>query len=222
MEPFFIEDVNGYRFVIYLHQDSKIREMIEKAESHLKIDSRDLLFCNYNIYRVSDILNKTLRELGIQRNSHIYFSEDFSGGGYIGFNSLRDENLESHNFAPNDPNNLRIVDSGLNAEGICKTQTCKAYNQKVFAALGYGEKITLYNITMFLSKCRYCGNLLEDVLNFYFVRSTWFFKGRLFDGEKISTVGSPLYTENGKYTTYKPDKKVDWAYLEITVRPHGS
>ena len=133
---------------------------------------------------------------------------------------MRNKNIEERKFGPYNPESLRIVDYGINAQGICRNKYCRAYNQKVFAHLGYGKKMSLYTITRKTGKCCHCRKLMSDIDNFCFVRSKWFFKGRYADGTKIKTKDTPKFTKNGGHSMYKQGENTEWAYLEITVEPH--
>ena len=166
--------------------------------------------------------SSSLEDYNIRNESFLYLTLKLRGGALsvISFNSMRNENIEERKFEPYDPENLRIVNNGVNAQGICKTQSCRAYDQTVFAHLGYGNKMSLYNIIRITGKCYLCNQLMRNIDNFCFVRSKWFFKGRYADGTKINTKDTPNFTKNNGYSIYKQGEDTEWAFLEITVEPH--
>lgn len=166
---------------------------------------------------------QTLAHYNILHDSTLYAILKLRGGGPLSFNfnKLNNESIQEHKFGPRDPKNLMIVDDGLNAKGICKTRSCKAYNQRVFAHLGYGEKINVNDILKTTGKCCFCDKLMKYITNFCFVRSTWFFKGNHSDGTIINTSEIPNHTKNNGYSMYKDGDDCEWGYLEITVRPYS-
>lgn len=57
----------------------------------------------------------------------------------------------------------RIIDCGLNLQGVCDNKSCKAWKRKVWAQKGYG----LFNMSKeaVTSKCPLCQEILINVQN---------------------------------------------------------
>ena len=55
----------------------------------------------------------------------------------------------------------RVIESGINLEGVCKNKYCEAFGNKVWIKKGFGK----FNITkeVYDSKCPICSKLCDNV-----------------------------------------------------------
>lgn len=109
----------------------------------------------------------------------------------------------------------RKVIRGLNLEGSCEFNNCKAFKRKVCIPVGMGK----FNIpqTMNRSICPACDTKLDfkKITNLGFWECNYSIDGR-FDEHDVKKNDIAPST---KYKTFKPGDNCIWAYLDIEVTP---
>ena len=138
-------------------------------------------------------------------------------GGFpaIKFNSMNEPIIIK--FGTDAPK-WRMINIGLNLEGVCKNKNFEAYRQKVWIPKGFGK----FNITkeVYDSKCPICPKVCEDVENMGLYMARCISKGRI-KGESEEKRMESEHRQKDGFLTFedKDETRVEWLYLEMEVVP---
>jgi len=94
----------------------------------------------------------------------------------------------------------RIIDQGLNLEGLCQNKYCLAYNNKVWIKKGYG-KFNL-NKEVYTSKCPICSKNVTDVNNMSLYLGKMKVQGQIKGEDKIKEINS-VHDTLGDFLTFE-------------------
>ena len=173
---------------------------------------------NFYLYFGGKILEdeNTLRNYNIVNNSTIQYIERIQGGTLVipsfPFNSL--DNEVERCFYKGLPL-WRSLKRGFSLKGRCQNKQCPAYNDVIYINKGFGTFDMAR--TCFTSKCPQCLYVSKNLLNCCFWRASYEWTGCLKTGEKRTGKGTAGYE---KYKSFKEGENVEWAYLEISVKPY--
>lgn len=173
---------------------------------------------NFYLYFGGKILEdeNTLSSYNIVNNSTIQYIERIQGGTIVipsfPFNSL--DNEVERCFYKGLPL-WRSLRRGFSLKGRCQNKHCPAYNDVIYINKGFGTFDMAR--TCFTSKCPQCLYVSKNLLNCCFWCANYEWSGCLKTGEKRTGKGTAGYE---KYKSFKEGENVEWAYLEISVKPY--
>lgn len=173
---------------------------------------------NFYLYFGGKILEdeNTLSSYNIVNNSTIQYIERIQGGTIVipsfTFNSL--DNEVEKGFYKGLPL-WRSLRRGFSLKGRCQNKNCPAYNDVIYINKGFGTFDMAR--TCFTSKCPQCLYVSKNLLNCCFWCASYEWSGCLKTGEKRTGKGTAGHE---KYKSFKEGENVEWAYLEISVKPY--
>lgn len=161
--------------------------------------------------------NEEKKTFSIQKESTLHLVLRLRGGGFpsIKFNSMGEPIILK--FSDSAPN-WRMINRGLNFEGICMNSKCAAYKNKVWIQKKFGK----FNIAMevYKSPCPICKKFCEKVENMGLYMGRCVSKGRI-KGEKLEKTMESTQKKENEFLTFedKDQTRVEWLYLEMEVFP---
>lgn len=157
----FVRNLCGRTSTFNVDLSDTVKDLKDKIAARLEMSFDDIMLAFATKQTHDDSL--TLGQLGVIENSTLFIKLPLRGGASVDpfvFNSLQKEKLKD--FSSSAPD-YRTMKKGLNLEGTCQIQTCKAFKKRVWAPKG----MNLFNIAkeMQTSKCPLCKGFLKDVEN---------------------------------------------------------
>lgn len=110
---------------------------------------------------------------------------------------------ENHKLCP-----WRLINDGLNIEGLCKNPVCRAHNQMVVINLGFGEFDFARIVLQRRNQCPLCKNTIEPI-RYALHNCRWWYVNH------YSTNSYPL---NKVINTYQP-KRLTCEYIIMEIMP---
>lgn len=113
------------------------------------------------------------------------------------------------------PQTWKVKNSGLIFEGICQSDRCTAYKQRVSVVVGYGDfNMNLELVELHKYVCPVCSTPLNKVKQFGFANCSFKCYGVLNDGS-IKCIEDTKTT----YEEFMKAEKVEWRELFVSVKP---
>ncbi len=160
---------------------------------------------------------RTLGDYNIQRGSTLHQVLRLRGGGFQEFADVtKDENLEIQKFSNSEAPKWRVVNRGLNIEGVCSNSSCDAYKKDVITSIGSNS----FDLCSQFCFCPICKHMIKPKTCGVF-RCYWSFKGIKLDGSKLVERDWSTAPDDG-YQRFKVDNKKEdvckWKSLYIEVK----
>lgn len=205
---------------IEVEKNDTIRKLVEKIKQKNNI-SINLLNISGEDIKESDYDNKTIEDFDLDDGDHILISDYYNGGGDfplgIDMADISNKNgLIRKNFASAPKWNK--IKKGLNISGICKNNSCEAYNQEVDCQIGMGKFDLVGDADEI--KCPICFNEINPT-TCIFCKCKYKFEGKKKINGKTEKVSSDWNRVEKDYEYFDPGKSgiVTWLRLIIETEP---
>ena len=165
---FYVQDVNEQQ-IIDVSYDGSITSrdfILDFTSKYASISSTDCDFvCGGIILNSPEFLHKKLQEL-IENNSTVYFVLKVGGGGLSTVDVS--QNITKEVEPGNSGLSYRKGCDGLCIRATCKNENCKAYNDTVYAQIGYVKNWNLFEHLEDSVLCPSCKEMVSPE-NYYFM-----------------------------------------------------
>ncbi|CAG8795563.1 13110_t:CDS:2 [Racocetra persica] len=214
----FIKTLNGETIALEVESCHSIEDVKKKIynKGHIPSDQQRLIFSGRQLEDVH-----TLFDYAISKGSTLHLNARLCGGHSMpSFVNYFQDLTKSKVVQPwvNDAQPWRVAVGGLNLEGYCKNNSCKAYNQgRVVIQWGYKD-FNFFN-DEHKSKCPICDKYVTPI-TCGFTNTHWKYEGqKKVDGETPKNVSSDWnYAHEFGYLTFANEELVRWWNLVIKVK----
>lgn len=200
-------------FDLYLNEEQTIKEIKQQIKKKEGIDVEKQSLLLYGDKLDDD---KEVGDYDIEAEDTIHLMVPLGQGiGGVTFSNFKEKNKVS--FSDKAPD-WRVLNVGLNLEGLCQTKKCKAFGKKVWVQKGIGKFNMAKEVVM--SPCPMCKKSVKnpEVCGFFYCKYT-------IEGKEE---GKEFFKKTGQHKSNKGfekfegggDKSTEYIWLEITTEKH--
>jgi len=209
---------NREEIEIEVEKNDTIRKLVEKIKQKIDIPINFLTISGLDVSK-SEYDNKTIEDFDLDDGDNILIS-DLYNGGFLGIDMADISNkngLIRKNFASQAPK-WNTIRKGLNISGICKNNSCEAYDQEVDCKIGMGKFDLVGDADEI--KCPICFNEINPT-TCVFCECKYKFEGKKKINGKTEKVSSDWNRVEKDYEYFDPGKSgiVTWLRLIIETKP---